>query len=297
MKNIILQQANFDYKPDIVAINYEVINDLNFSSSFNSNYQETLSPMEMSVLSGMDLEKAIHFLLGLNSINYKYWSLNPDFVRYENNNKIGAIAAFEGFTHLFFDMNDENDFYKINEELIKKYFGDIPDIGSRIEILRESLNSHHVNLATQTILNAIEKKEVLVETAKDVAHVLPLSFNDPYLKKIQLALYEIVIFANNEHHQDIKYDLTVAADYQLPKVLEAIGVLQYNEELKEKINQSELLAVNGRDELAIRSATILSCEAIIEQHQLSVSFLDRWLWLQRNDFPHKKFHLTQTTYY
>lgn len=291
MKEIILNRAQFDYKPEIVLINEEVIDNLLFPIEPQA---EQLSVYEMQVLSGMPLDKAIHFLLGLNSINYRYWEKEDKFVRYAHNGKVGALAAFEGFTHLFFNLQDA---YQINFEIMKQYFGEIPDIGSRIEILRESFYTKQMHLATQLILNTIEEGSITVKTASDVAKIMPQSFDDPYLKKIQLALYEMAILAKTEHHKNVHYDLTVAADYQLPKVLEAIGVLSYSQELSQKIQNEEMVIANSREELAIRGATILSCEKIIQTHAISVSYLDRWLWLQRNDFADKKFHLTQTTYY
>jgi hypothetical protein len=290
MKDIILNRAQFDYKGHIVSISDEMIARLKFPTTPET---EQLSIYEMQVLSTMSLEKAIHFLLGLNSINYKYWSNEEKFVRYEHNGQVGALAAFEGFTQLFFNLDDA---YLINYDIMKQYFGDIPEMGSRIDILRESFHSKHMHLATQLILNAIDNGSMTVKTASEVAKIMPQSFEDPYLKKIQLALYEMAILANTNHNKQVVYDLTVAADYQLPKVLEALGVLNYSQELSEKIEHGIPLISNGHEELAIRAATILSCEKIIHMHPISVSYLDRWLWLQRNDF-NKKFHLTKTTYY
>lgn len=116
------------------------------------------------------------------------------------------------------------------------------------------------------------------------------------LKKIQLALYEIAqIYVDKG--TDVSCDITVAADYQIPKVLEGMSVLKYSEELSKKIDNFELIEENSREEKALRAATIISCEAISEKHHISIPALDRLLWLARNDFKNKNFHLTRTSNY
>lgn len=296
MKNLLLEKAQNDYNPNWVKINESAIIQLplSFTSNQRESYKETLSSYEMEVLSNLDLETAIHFLLGLNSINYKYWDKTPQFVRYTHNNQVGALAAFAGFTELFFHTANPNE---LTEEKMLFYFGNIPDMTSRLEILKESLDINHLTKATHLILHALENNQVDVQLAHEIAKIMPLSFDDPYLKKIQLALYEMALLANDKHNYQVSYDLTVAADYQLPKVLEALGVLEYSEALTHNIANEILIPMNSEAERAIRSATILSCELIIKTFNLPMSFVDRWLWLQRNDFPNKKFHLTNTTYY
>lgn len=76
-----------------------------------------------------------------------------------------------------------------------------------------------------------------------------------------------------------------------------MGVLTYSPELSKKIDNFELIEENSKEEKALRAATILACENIAEKHNISIPALDRLLWLARNYFKDKKFHLTKTSNY
>jgi Potential Queuosine, Q, salvage protein family len=297
-KHLVMQQAHIDYNPDIVQINNEVIASLDFTGFTTIE----LSDNEKEALASKDFKTSVAFLLGLNSINYQYWDLaDGQFFRYSNNGKVGALAAFEGFENLFNDLNKDilnrlNSNSDKSKSLMNEYFGDIPSKESRIEILKESLNPENVDKAFAIIMNDIEHKQIDSNTAYKVAQVMPLSFNDPYLKKIQLALYEVVLHAQSIGY-DVTQELTVAADYQLPKVMEALGILTYSQDLINDIDSYTLIEENSPKEKAIRAATIIACENISRIHGVSIPAIDRWLWLARNDYRDKKFHLTKTTAY
>lgn len=92
-------------------------------------------------------------------------------------------------------------------------------------------------------------------------------------------------------------DVSVAADYQLPKVLRHLGVLTYSPKVAGLVD-NELPIVSGSpEERAIRAATVLGAEELAKHLGLSIPQLDSWLWLQRNAAKAAKFHLTETTYY
>ncbi len=298
--NAVIIKAWEDYRPEIASINEEKIAKL----SFNQNEKNILSEQEIEALQGKTLNQCIFFLLGLNSINYQYWDKNREgeFTRYTNNSKVGALAAFEGYYSLYKNkiewQSTKMDPWSITLEDMDKYFGDIPDKARRAEILNESSNQGVVTKAAVAIINAISTRGVVdVSLAQEVADIMPKSFADPYLKKIQLALYEICMAARARNFPHLKCELTVAADYQVPKVLEALGAIEYCPELSTKIEQGVLIEPDSLEEKAIRSATILACNEISHLHSISIPALDRHLWMARNNYPGKKFHLTKTPRY
>ena len=294
-KQIVLLEANKDYNKNIVKINYDIINKLDFTGFGNIE----LSENEKSALASKDFKNSVAFLLGLNSINYQYWDLiDNQFYRYSNNGKVGALAAFEGFENLFNDLDNKNILNRLHSHeassIMNEYFGNIPSVLSRIKILKESLSSDNIEKCFKIIMADIN--QIDSNTAYKVAQIMPLSFNEPYLKKIQLALYEVVLHTQSLDY-NTKQELTVAADYQLPKVMEAIGILTYNQSLIDAIDSYTLIKENSIEEKAIRAATILACEDISKVHGINIPTIDRWLWLARNDYKDKKFHLTKTTAY
>lgn len=293
--NQVIQKAYLDYRPEIVSIDESKVLSFNMKIS-----DEVLGDNENQALSGKSLEEGVKFLLALNSINYQYWDLdaNKTFIRYSNNNNVGAIAAFEGFCNLWAEMKYTPNIYSMmNEQLIEDFFGDIPDKSGRVAIFKESLNPEILNKAFNIIQDDVSNRKMIdVETANKVANVMPVSFSDDYLKKIQLSLYEIALHYKNRKFK-VDFDLTVAADYQVPKVLENMGILVYSKELKEKIKNREIINEDSEEENAIRAATIIACNSITKIHNISIDKLDRALWLARNDVKDKNFHLTKTRKY
>lgn len=292
----VLLCAKEDYKPHIVKVNDVAIKALNIDLTVA---QEDVS-CQHEFLKDWKLEDALHYIFALNSINFKFWDLTPKFVRYQNGGKFGALAANEGFHKLYLKLQEVNfkDFEDLlTEDLMYECYGDIPNVEARIEILKESLNPSQKLLLRALCAKAFKSDVVSFELVEKIIDFMPKSFGDPYMKKVQLAVYEAIAYWNMVKGTKIALEeLTVAADYQLPKVLEGMGVIVYSEALKKTIANHGLIKSDSEEELAIRSATIVACEKIRRFFNVSVPALDRFLWLKRNDFD-TNFHLTDTTDY
>lgn len=294
--NPIIYQANLDFQPSIVNINNEVISQLYFSlenKNLLTNYIDNF-------YSKNSLHENITFILMFNSINYQFWDLiDSEFVRYSKNNDIGAIAAFNSFINFYnYLKHKEFNSNEINIDNIQLFFGNIPNINSRIKIFKESINITIIQECISLIENYLFNKQLIdTSLAFQISQKLPKSYSEPYLKKIQLALYEIGKLYEYYYFKPIKYDITVAADYQIPKVLYGMNVLEYSTELIYKIDNHLLIEENSTMENAIRAATILACDQISKIHNIDIPTLDKFLWLQRNNFSNFNFHLTKTTKY
>lgn len=292
-KNKVIAQAWIDYDENIVKVDNAAIKKLKVKL-LNEN---VLSPNELNVLATKNVKESIKYLISLNSINYQFWTIeNNEFIRYTHNDMVGALAMSKGF-EVFYETLKEYKFNTghISKELMYECFGNIPEVEERIMILKEVFDKNNFERAYKIIEDDIKNKVLNVETAEKIAKVLPASYNDPYLKKIQLALYEI---AENLKLRGVSLDveITVAADYQIPKVLEGMNILKYSAELAEKINNQELIESGSKEEKALRAATILACDEISVTKEISIPMLDRILWLARNDVK-KPFHLTKTPLY
>lgn len=292
--NKVLIQAWKDYNKNIVAINEDILPHLTISQE----QKNILAHNEIDALKDKNVKESTRFLIALNSINYQFWDIeNGNFIRYQNKGKVGALGSFEGFVSLY-QYLDKHDFdiNLINKESIEEHFGNIPDKDRRIIILREAFDNIKFEQVFNVIEHHIQTEKIDVNLAEKIAHIMPISYEDPYLKKIQLALYEVAQIYVDKGTQ-VECDITVAADYQIPKVLEGMGVLKYSPELSKKIDSFELIEENSKEEKALRAATIIACENISEVHNISIPALDRLLWLARNDFKNKNFHLTRTSNY
>ena len=86
-------------------------------------------------------------------------------------------------------------------------------------------------------------------------------------------------------------------DYQIPKYLRVMGVLEYCPELDQKIADREILPVGSLEELEIRIATAVAISELMKISGLIMPALDHWLWREGQKIQQLKHHLTPTTAY
>jgi len=293
MKNLVIALAENDFNPNMVSINYDAILNYLFDQTKQYFFFQKKENIPFD-----NFKDNIDYTLGLNSINYQYWSYpNDKLQRYIYKEKIGAEAALIGFN----DIKRKIDSKLISSELINEndithFFGEIPDKKGRVVNLRESMNKYNLDEVYSILNDDAKNKLIDVNTAYKISQIMPKSFSDPYLKKIQLALFDIAELLKIKYPR-LEIDLTVAADYQLPKVLQAMGVLNYNDNITRKINLLILIPEDSPEEKAIRAATILACEKICSIHNIYIPYIDKLLWDYRKDFGNIKFHLTKTKRY
>ncbi|MBM4416984.1 MAG: hypothetical protein FJ033_01500 [Chloroflexi bacterium] len=98
--------------------------------------------------------------------------------------------------------------------------------------------------------------------------------------------------------------LTAFADYKLPQILRAWGILVYLPSLEQKIDHRFLLPPNCWEEIEIRAHTILAVERLrdaLARYGVSARAfeIDWWLWheSQRLGSGDRPYHLTRTVNY
>ena len=294
-KNDFLASIKSDYDERIVKVNKEIIKNLDLDIQKVSG---TGICINFPTLVSSD-EDMIKYLLVLNSINFQFWEMKDnEFVRYGVSSGLqGSLAMHNNFRFFWEEMflryfNPT----KINEDLIVKCFENIPNIPARVENLQEMFSSDKLCVAADVVRRAAKSGNLGFNEIQVLSGLFPKSFKEPYFKKIQLALQEIISLVYGD---EISADLTVFADYQLPKVLEGLGIISYSDELSNSIANAELILQDSTEERAIRAATIFSCEEIVKEFNVSFGAVDKFLWSNKENelFKNKKFHLTKTTRY
>lgn len=98
--------------------------------------------------------------------------------------------------------------------------------------------------------------------------------------------------------------LTACADYKLPQILRRFGILEYNDSLKEKIDNKIEIPHGSEKEVEIRANTVWAVEFIKERvrsrnPEITSMGIDDHLWLASQEkFPDEKpYHRTRTTAY
>jgi hypothetical protein len=98
--------------------------------------------------------------------------------------------------------------------------------------------------------------------------------------------------------------LTAFADYKVPQVLEALGVLRYDASLVASLEAHEVLPAHGEAEVELRAATLVATDRLRERlaaagRPLTAVEVDWILWELglAPDQRFKPYHLTRTTAY
>ncbi|MGC8533784.1 MAG: queuosine salvage family protein, partial [Candidatus Parvarchaeum sp.] len=100
-------------------------------------------------------------------------------------------------------------------------------------------------------------------------------------------------------------EITVFADYELPKILHALGILTYSSNLEDKIQNNVLIERDSEQEVELRANTIYAAELIkgrinakrTPENQVNALNIDYLLWSEGRKIGDKKAHLTVTTNY
>jgi hypothetical protein len=313
--NKILETTNFVIKHSKrVRINKEKIKEFceHFSES-HINHWLNESPFDFSILSEKD---KISFLLVLDSISFSYWG-NPKWsVKYKGeifDGAWGMITSLGKAVENKVPILNMRYLSKINEKYFEKITQGnvkIPLFEERVEILKE-IGTIVTEKFQGDFSNLIKKSE------NDAIKLLNLiitnfpSFEDSclYLGK-RIYFYKRAQLLVSDIHQmlDLKLkninQLTACADYKLPKILRQLGILEYSEELENKIDNKIELPRGSEEEIEIRAGTIWANEFIKKElkkkiPKINTIHINDHLWLlgQTKSEKDKPYHLTRTTAY
>jgi hypothetical protein len=138
---------------------------------------------------------------------------------------------------------------------------------------------------------------VTSDDAQRLANHLPIAFGqDPYLVRAQLAVMWYAGFLR-EQGLEVDCDITVAASYQMPRVMRSIKVLRFAPELAARIDSHTLLLRESAEERAIRAATVLGAQMLAQHVGVSEHAMVNVLWQNRHACGTIPYHLTITTDY
>lgn len=295
-KQGILNAAAADMAPEIVRIDTARIPELPLKKETVSLFAPNLQPAV-----AQETASTVMFLVALNSINYRFWQKGEDGTvsRYTHGDLVGALAMRATFEAAWGNTPGPVNLRSqaCLTAFIGQAMGDIPALPGRAAILEEVLAADRLENIAQVLLQRIQATQMVsLADARILAEEFPKAYGDRYLKKAQLALSEIASYLGSRG-QVVDARLTAFADYQVPRVLRALGVLQYSDRLAEAIDQYALIAENSPEERAIRAATILACESIAAHFEVSSAAVDHFLWSQKETVGATPFHLTETTNY
>lgn len=293
----VLATAARDLDPTLVAINTQAIASLTIPAG-------DLTAMTADVAPGAatSLESALRYLLMVNALNFRFWDVqNGQMVRYAYEGVVGALGMRRAFARAWGEQSSSPVWFwaGFSRDGVRGLFGDIPAIADREAVLNEICDSEaKVAGLIRTIADTMRTERTLtMNLARTIAEALPESYGDAYLKKAQLTLTEMASFCTQWGISVSVSDFTLFADYQLPRVLRALGILTYQEALAAQVDGSVLIEAGSAEVRAIRAATIVAGEEISQRLGCSAAVLDNFLWCQRASAGKAPFHLTPTRAY
>jgi len=225
-------------------------------------------------------------LLG-NSINYCYWYGRYD-IRPNGSDSVMMYKLMEESFKKFRNV------VSLNEDVVKDYISLLAE--HRFPLLEE--RSKHLletlSCSTDIIREIFRSKRHVYEPFEVLVKTIPGYSADIFLKRA--SLFFIQLNRRFGWYQDSISVLPIPADYQVPKMLEYYGCIEYSEGLKERIMNYILIPKNSLEECEIRAATILTSRELSKLTGWTTPDIDSWFWLRRKECSNP-FHLTITTDY
>jgi hypothetical protein len=118
--------------------------------------------------------------------------------------------------------------------------------------------------------------------------------DDPFLKRAILFFLQLNrIFGI--YDDEIK-DLPIPADYQVPKMMHSMGIINYSHRITFKISNGHHFQENSPEEMSIRAATIIAARQLGVLTGMSPADVDGWFFMQRKECS-DPFHLCITSNY
>jgi Potential Queuosine, Q, salvage protein family len=300
-KQELLLTAVQDYRPDLVKYD-EYLNGY-ASAELHKTLEDKFYLLDIGIPNTFFIEQATLYAIANASMQYKFWTNGEDgYKRYAKDGKSGAILMSELLNErLLSTINDITNFPLMVDKMIYQLdlFPTTSDI-VRSSLLNDFFRTNSKIKVAYDLADAIAiENRVTVNMAKVLAKRLPKMFADPYLKKAQLALFMLASWANINKKTELPVDvsnLTLFADYQVPRVMQQLDLLQYHPCVYKAIGMHIEFPQDSTIEKALRAATVLAGEEIANKYSLPAAVVDNWLWTKRNEctYPH---HLTDTSRY
>ena len=268
-------------------------------------------------------EATCNYILLLDALNFCFW---PDegqprwTVRFEGQSYdgYGALAvSLKRAVQEGVPLTSAQHLSSLDEAAIRHIFrgdGEIPLVPQRLANAREvgqvlaSRFGGELSRAIESCQgSAVALVDLLVEHFSSFRDLASYGGQEVrILKRAQITVVDIAGSLSESglgKFNDIAH-LTAFADYKIPQILRALGVMVYASELAERVDQRRLLDPGSAEEVEIRATMVWAVELIRQElERLGRSYrafeLDWFLWYlsQSPDISRQPYHRTRTIFY
>jgi hypothetical protein len=280
-------------------------------------------------VNGIDWHPELHvidpdWIFVLDALNFCFWEDRgqPKWsIVYDGQSLSGYWALAGSLKRAYEDgipLTNAEFLATISSKTVERMFAgqqQIPLFQQRVENLREvgqvllqKYDGSFVNLLEETKHSAVALVREVVANFPSFNDVAAYRGHTIYLyKRAQLLAADLYgAFEGQGHGEFWDLDcLTIFADYKLPQVLRHYGILEYDRELSDLVDNSIPIQAGSPEEVEIRAATIQAVEKIRQhistkkQHPISAVKLDWWLWTlgQDDQVRARPYHRTRSMFY
>lgn len=215
----------------------------------------------------MSIDKVINFMLIFEAIDYCFWGETKWTIETDEGNKDGSDALLYALLN-YVKRKEKVDFSNVSFlefSNILKGNVDIPFLKERYDtvlsisnIVNEKMDGNFYNYI-KDIKRDIELFDVIINNFSSFTDIRDYDGKKIYFYKLAQLLTSDILHIR-EYVEGIKVDyshLVGCADYKIPQTLRALGILEYNLELSQIVDNRQLIDVNSMYEVEIRANMIV----------------------------------------
>ncbi len=258
----------------------------------------------------MEIDKIINFMLLFDSIDYCFWGQPKWTIETIEGKKDGSDALLYRLLNYVKNL-DNIDFTNVSfEEFsnILKGNVEIPFLRERYNtvvsicnVVNERMNGNFYNYIKE-INKDTELFDIIISNFSDFFDEREYDSEKIYFYKLaQLLTSDILHIKELINGTKVDYShLVGCADYKIPQTLRALGILEFNNELSEIIDNKQLIDENSKYEVEIRANMIAAISYINSKLENSCSIeINDYLFLSSKSVKDiaKPYHLCRNKNY
>lgn len=289
-----------------VKINYEKIDEIIEGGEFNAiRYWLDTNPFNILDMNYRDI---VNFLLLYHTIgDYCFWGDPKWEIDTEVGKLDGSYAIMYILINRFRNNNDMNMSYEEFADMLKGNV-EIPLLKERYNCLVEM--NKYLDSIGKDFYDEIKDLKVDIDLLDYVVSTFSYfkdetnynGVNVYFYKRAQLLVSDILHVRKMLENIEVDYsNLMGCADYKIPQVMNALGMLEYEYDLEYKLARKEELQEDSIEEIEIRANDLVVIDYIYEKLNREVCRMDinDYIWLLGQDKSkiNKNYHRTRTIHY
>lgn len=289
-----------------VKINYEKIDEIIEGGEFSAiRYWLDTNPFNILDMNYRDI---VNFLLLYHTIgDYCFWGDPKWEIDTEVGKLDGSYAIMYILINRFRNNNDMNMSYEEFADMLKGNV-EIPLLKERYNCLVEM--NKYLDSIGKDFYDEIKDLKVDIDLLDYVVSTFSYfkdetnynGVNVYFYKRAQLLVSDVLHVRKMLENIEVDYsNLMGCADYKIPQVMNALGMLEYEYDLEYKLARKEELQEDSIEEIEIRANDLVVIDYIYEKLNREVCRMDinDYIWLLGQDKSkiNKNYHRTRTIRY